>query len=155
MATTRVTCPTCKTQLEIDAQYEGEEVECGSCLQVFVARTPRPTFRANPDRAAEADAPPRPPRRRTRRDDDEDDDDARSPADGGTAATFALVLGIAAIVTACCPLTGIVFGIVAIVCGSIGAKNPGTKALAVTGTVLGSIGLLFGIVSLAWFVIQG
>lgn len=40
MANIRVTCPTCKQELEIDAQYIGQEVECGSCLQVFVAKDP-------------------------------------------------------------------------------------------------------------------
>ena len=40
MANIRVSCPTCKAELEIDAQYVGQEVECGSCLQVFVAQDP-------------------------------------------------------------------------------------------------------------------
>src|SRR5262245_14207399 len=38
MANIRVNCPTCKSELEIDEQHAGQEVECGSCMQVFVAR---------------------------------------------------------------------------------------------------------------------
>ncbi len=40
MATIRVTCPTCGKALEVGAEYDGQEVECGECLQVFVARGP-------------------------------------------------------------------------------------------------------------------
>ena len=36
MPNIRVTCPTCKTELEVDAAHEGQEVECGNCLQVFI-----------------------------------------------------------------------------------------------------------------------
>ncbi|MBY0457120.1 MAG: hypothetical protein K2V38_07275, partial [Gemmataceae bacterium] len=60
----RVTCPACKTQLEIDAAHEGQEVECGNCLEVFVASTKKP-------KPATRDA-------RDDRDDDRDDDRGRS-----------------------------------------------------------------------------
>src|SRR5688572_10078948 len=40
MANIRVTCPACKTELEIDAEFEGQEVECGNCLEVFKAKPP-------------------------------------------------------------------------------------------------------------------
>jgi predicted Zn finger-like uncharacterized protein len=38
MANIRVTCPTCESELEIDEVFAGQEVECGSCGHVFVAR---------------------------------------------------------------------------------------------------------------------
>ena len=40
MANIRVTCPACKSELEIDAEFEGQEVECGNCLEVFKAKRP-------------------------------------------------------------------------------------------------------------------
>jgi hypothetical protein len=38
MANIRVTCPTCESELELDEMFVGQEVECGSCGRVFVAR---------------------------------------------------------------------------------------------------------------------
>jgi hypothetical protein len=88
MANIRLTCPTCATELEVDAVHEGEEVECGTCLRVFVARgrsersdpppAPRETGRPSSeprDRAERNDEPeerparrrPPPPARRSRR----------------------------------------------------------------------------------------
>jgi hypothetical protein len=40
MANIRVTCPECKSELELDAAFEGQEVECGNCLKVFKASRP-------------------------------------------------------------------------------------------------------------------
>ncbi|MCI0701207.1 MAG: TM2 domain-containing protein [Planctomycetia bacterium] len=72
----RVHCPACNSELVIDQQYEDQEVECGSCFQVFVARSEKPPV---PDEAQErpAGSSRRPARRR---DDDEDDDRDRRPA---------------------------------------------------------------------------
>jgi hypothetical protein len=42
MANIRVNCPACRALLELDAVHAGTEVECGSCLQVFVANAPAP-----------------------------------------------------------------------------------------------------------------
>ncbi|MDB5308605.1 MAG: hypothetical protein JWO38_2807 [Gemmataceae bacterium] len=75
MSTIRVICPTCNAELEIDEKHAGQEVECGSCLQVFVAEAPggkKKPYRMN--RSGEDDeAGDRAPRRRSRRDDDDDD----------------------------------------------------------------------------------
>jgi predicted Zn finger-like uncharacterized protein len=40
MAKIRVKCPACNTELEIDSEFAGQEVECGNCLEVFVANPP-------------------------------------------------------------------------------------------------------------------
>jgi predicted Zn finger-like uncharacterized protein len=40
MAKIRVKCPACKTELEVDSEFAGKEVECGNCLEVFVANPP-------------------------------------------------------------------------------------------------------------------
>src|SRR5438093_13750393 len=40
MANIRITCPTCGKTLEVGAEYDGKEVECGECFQVFVAKGP-------------------------------------------------------------------------------------------------------------------
>jgi predicted Zn finger-like uncharacterized protein len=79
MANIRVTCPTCQTELEIDEVYVGQEVECGNCLQVFVARRDtaavpaaadeRPAAGSRRGSAAERDRPSR------RRDDEYEEDD--------------------------------------------------------------------------------
>ena len=150
MATIRVRCPTCNAELEVDSRHEGEEVECGSCLQVFTARRPKPR--------SDRDEPRKPRRSRRGRDDDDDGpievyiyEDA-APRGGGAAATFAVIFGVLALFLGCCPFTGIGFGAAAMWCGSMGAKNPHTRGLAITGSVLGSIGLVLGFGSLVWFI---
>lgn len=42
MPNIRVNCPACRALLELDAAHAGTEVECGSCLQVFVANALAP-----------------------------------------------------------------------------------------------------------------
>jgi predicted Zn finger-like uncharacterized protein len=96
MANIRLKCPTCESELEVDEAFDGQEVECGSCGRVFVARgparrasEPAPGAEPSSDRRSEPDGvpeerrprPPRPrrpaprrPARRVRRDDDYDDD---------------------------------------------------------------------------------
>ena len=77
MPTITITCPTCTTQLEIDAKYRNEEVECGNCQHVFLAKTKRESSRSED----EFDVEPLPKRKnrfrkeRTKDDDDDDDDD--------------------------------------------------------------------------------
>ena len=77
MSTITITCPTCTTKLEIDAKYRNEEVECGNCQQVFLAKTKRESSR-NED---SLDVEPLPKRKnrfrkeRTKDDYDEEDDD--------------------------------------------------------------------------------
>lgn len=88
MAKIRVKCPACKTELEVDAEFAGQEVECGNCLEVFVANPPAPgsqrgsgagTSKAGSSsrgrgRSEDDDEEDRPRRRtRSRRRDDEDD----------------------------------------------------------------------------------
>ena len=177
MADILVTCPTCKTQLEIDAAYEGQEVECGSCLQVFVATTKKARrddepsgrsgggkvrgstsssgrgSRGSRERDRDDDDDDRPARRR--RDDDDDDYDHDRPArrrrsngSNGLAIT-ALILGILSIPACCCPIVGIVTSIISIVTGSMGLKNPEGKGMATAGLVLGIIGLILAIINAA------
>lgn len=74
MAKMRVRCPACDSDLELDESFEGQEVECGSCLHVFVARYNGPASAGRPpaSKIPGAGAPPRRPRA-----DDEDEDDER------------------------------------------------------------------------------
>lgn len=78
MPTIRVTCPMCNVELELDAAHAGQEIECGSCLQVFVAEE---TPRKNQLRRVDDDEDDRGRRsrrsRRSRRDDDDYDDRPR------------------------------------------------------------------------------
>src|SRR5262249_24789296 len=90
MSTIRVTCPTCNSELEVDAEFDGQEVECGNCLQVFVAKGPKSSQSSRPSGTGGTKIPgastggssPKPPteeperkpaKRRSRRDDDDDD----------------------------------------------------------------------------------
>ncbi|MDY3559827.1 DUF4190 domain-containing protein [Gemmata sp. JC673] len=157
----RVTCPTCNTQLEVDAAYEGEEVECGNCLQVFVATTKKSggstsggqiRGATSRSRSSRDDDDDRPRRRRRDYDDDDDDDDyrprRRSQGGNGQAVT-ALVLGILSLPLCCCPLVGIATSIGAITTGSLGMKKAENKGMAVAGLVLGIIGLILAIINAA------
>ncbi|HEY1190100.1 MAG TPA: DUF4190 domain-containing protein [Gemmata sp.] len=167
----RVTCPTCKTQLEIDSVYEGEEVECGNCLQVFTATTKKPagsdrgsgssgSIRGSTSRSRSRDDDDDDdydrPRRSRRRDDDYDDDDdydprprRRSGGGGNGLAVTSLVLGILSLPCCLCPLVGIMTSIGAIITGSIGMKNREGKGMAVAGLVMGIIGLVLAIINAA------
>ena len=174
MADILVTCPTCKTQLEIDAEYEGQEVECGSCLQVFVATTKKARgddAGGSGRRGGSGSSSGRPSRSRSSRDDDDDDDRGRRRSrrdydddddydhdyaprrrrsgGGNGLAVTALVLGILSLPACCCPIVGILTSLGAIVTGSIGLKNPDGKGMAVAGLVLGIIGLILAIINAA------
>lgn len=76
MANIRVKCPTCESELELDEAFAGQEVECGSCGHVFIARG-RST--GTPARSGESKPPPAPPPRRPepRQRDDRDERDER------------------------------------------------------------------------------
>jgi predicted Zn finger-like uncharacterized protein len=166
MANIRVTCPTCNSELEIDAEYVGQEVECGSCLQVFVAEAkPSGSGRKIPGSSTGKSKPASKPKRKRRRDDDDeydhdrrddyDDDDYAPPrrrrSEGGTGlAVTSLVLGIASIPMACCcGLFALPLSFGAAICGGIAMKNPEGKGMAVAGLVLGILGIALTILSVA------
>src|SRR5262245_43429647 len=124
MATIRVHCPSCNSQLEIDSVYVGQEVECGNCFQTFVANNPKPNIpgasfgesvwselddkpsRRSTRRRSDDDDEDDRRRSRRRRDDYDDDDDYYSPPSrhnaGNGLAVTSLVLGISSVVLACC-----------------------------------------------------
>lgn len=166
----RVTCPTCKTQLEIDAAHEGEEVECGNCLQVFVATTKKPkdagssgsggkvtgSTRSRASRDDDDEDEDERPRRRRRRDDDDDDDDDYDPrprrrsGGGNGLAVTSLVLGILSIIMACCcGLFSLPLSIGAVVTGAMGMKNQDSKGMAIAGLVMGILAVIIAIVNVA------
>lgn len=156
MANIRVTCPACKSVLEVDKKHEGEEIECGNCLENFKAERPKGggegphiVMMVVPG-AVPRKRDERPPRkRRRRRDDDDDDDDEYAPpperrgrdssGPGDGAATASLILGVIALVLVCCWPLSVTLSIIAIGLGSAGMKSRSNKALAVTGLTLGLI----------------
>jgi predicted Zn finger-like uncharacterized protein len=91
MAKVRVKCPACNTELEIDSEFVGQEVECGNCLEVFVANPPASGKKSGDSSKAgksgsgskagsssrgksrDNDEEDRPRKRSRRRDDDDDD----------------------------------------------------------------------------------
>ena len=175
MANIRITCPTCGKALEVAAEFDGKEVECGECFQVFVAKGPgggkirgAPSARGSAPSSRPADKPKPPSRRRDEKDDDYehdrkrdeyDDDDYRPPRRGrrggdsasGTAVA-GVVVGVLALLTSCCPVSGIGLGIVAMVLGAVGRKSPGSSGAATAAALLGSIAFLISVGLLAfWF----
>jgi hypothetical protein len=169
MATITVECPTCRSELEIDAQYRNQEVECGSCNQVFIAKPRREETERRPssrrqdrddwDEPQERRTPQRgdPPRsRRANRYEDEDDYEdyerqrtRRQTKQGTGLGDASLILGIVAMFVFCCPPIGIPLTIIGLVLGVLGcfSTNNGT---AIAGLILNglfllvSVGFLFG-----------
>jgi hypothetical protein len=175
MATIRVTCPTCGKALEVDAEHDGQEVECGECLQIFVARGPRggkitgvPSSRGTTPAARPGS---RPGRRRRHDDDDdyehdrveeyeEDEYEQRNRRGGESvgasgAAIVGVIFGVVALLTSCCPVLGLPLGIVAMVLGSIGKRSPGSSGAGTAAAVLGSIAFLISAAALVWFLAAG
>jgi hypothetical protein len=155
MANIRVTCPACNTTLEIDKKNEGEEIECGNCLEVFKATKPKRGDGDDPKIVVILSSPVpkkkgtgRPAKRRRDEDEYDDDDDDYAPppqrrrrgsGPGDGAATAALILSLVAFVGFCCwPMSG-PFAVLAIVLGCAGLKSETNRALAVTGIVVGMI----------------
>lgn len=159
MANIRVKCPTCESELEIDSAHEGQEVECGNCLQVFVAERPRPKSSSSAstptskkpakkrDDDDEAQDRPRKSRRRRRDDDDDDYAPPRRGGGGNGLATVSVVLGGFSIVMAvCCGLCSLPLSIAAIVTGSIAMKEPQGKGMATAGLALGFVAIVVAII---------
>ena len=171
-----IVCPTCATKLEIDDDMIGQDVQCGSCQQIFKAETEtkRSSRRGETDedekprkskyRKDEDDEDERPSRRHSAKasEDDEDNEDdyedrpsrrRRSQQGGGQGLGIAsLVLGILGLLLAivmcwCCPLVGLPLPVIAIITGVMGLKTPG-KGMAIGGIVTGGVGLVLCIVSI-------
>ncbi len=157
MATISVRCPTCDCELELDAQYRGQEVECGSCHQVFVANPAK-------SRAPEKEDPPeerrRSSRKRSRRyaDEDEDYDDdfydrrrsRRGSEDGSGLGDASLILGILAVFTFWCPFIGIPMTLVGLILGALGLRSS-RNGTAIAGLVLNIIFFIgSGVFILLW-----
>lgn len=148
MAYVRVQCPACNAELEIDEQHLGQEVECGSCLQTFVAQdaSARPSSRGRRSERDDDRDEDRPRRRRSRRAADDDDYDYSPPrarSGGGNAlGVVSLIFGILSYPLMCCCYLNIPTALVAIVCGAIGLSNPQSKGLSIAGLILGGLNLL-------------
>lgn len=156
MATITVTCPTCDCQLELDAAHRGQEVECGSCHQVFIATPARPD-RKRSDRGPrddrdddEYDRPP-PPRRRSssrrrRYEDDDYDDDyydrrRREETEGSGLGDASLILGVVAVFVFWCPIIGGPLTLVGLILGALGLRSS-RNGTAIAGLILNILFLL-------------
>jgi hypothetical protein len=151
MATITVRCPTCDCELELDAQYKGQEVECGSCHQVFVAKASRAELPApkqeKPERAERRSSSRTRKRSRRYADEDDDYDDdfydrrRRDDRDGTGLGDASLIIGILSVFVFWCPLIGIPLTLIGLVLGCLGlrANRNGT---AIAGVVLSGIFLL-------------
>ena len=166
-----IVCPTCSTKLEIDDDMLGEDVQCGSCQEIFKAEagskrgsrrgedeeeTPR---KSKYRKEADEDEDERPSKRRSRMSSDEDEDDEEDYEDrrsrrrrdsqqgGGQGMGIAsLILGILGLIGSimvcwCCPLLDLPFPILALLFGFLSLKTPG-KGMGIGGMVTGGIALL-------------
>lgn len=153
MATITVRCPTCECELELDARYQGQEVECGSCQQVFVAKpqTDRRSSRESgrdPEPRSERSAGSRGPRRSRRYADEDDDYDddfydrrRRRDNDGTGLGDASLIIGILSVFVFWCPLIGIPLTLVGLVLGCLGLRS-NRNGTAIAGVVLTAMFLL-------------
>ena len=173
----RTTCPKCGSVLELTDDMVNQQIECGNCQAVFVAKPdgPPPSRRgADEDRPSRRGRPDdeddRPSRRRRDDDDDdrpsrrrdrfEDDDDRprrrrRRPEGGGQGlAITSLVLGILSLPLAfCCGLFSIPISAIGAILGVVHlaqGKSEG-KGMAIGGIALSAIGLILMII----FVVAG
>ncbi|QJW93018.1 zinc ribbon domain-containing protein [Frigoriglobus tundricola] len=180
MANIRVTCPACRTELEVGAEHAGQEVECGNCLEVFVAKAPGgtgvsgtgPVPGSGPGPLAvpgsQRSKPANRPVRKRRRDDDDDyehdhrrddyddyDDYApsRRGSGGDGAATASLILGIFALVLSCCWIFSLPLGLSATITGGLGLKSQNNRGSAVAGLILGIISMCVAVFFLFFFVV--
>ena len=67
----------------------------------------------------------------------------------------ALIVGVLALLTSCCPLTGVAFGITAMVLGSSAKRYSGPSGAATAATVLGSVACLISLAFVAWLIAVG
>lgn len=152
MANIRVLCPHCDKELEIGAEFEGQDVECGECYRVFVARPRAPAWRRT---TAARDEPVRP--REAFDDYDYEPRPGRTPDEseaGGAsgAAVAGLILGVIALLSSCCPFTGIGFGVLAIILGALGKNRPSGSGAATAAIALGILAFLISTgVLVFWF----
>jgi hypothetical protein len=158
----RVTCPMCGKLLEVDAEHVGQEVECGECFQVFVVEAPStPKIKAAPLHEPPPGVRGKPRRRRDDGDyehDHEDELDFAPPSiptgtSGGAVA--ALIVGVLALLTSCCPFSGVAFGVTAMVLGSAAKRSSGPSGAATAATVLGSLACLISLSFVAWLIAFG
>jgi hypothetical protein len=62
---------------------------------------------------------------------------------------------VLALVTSCCPLTGVTFGIAAMVLGSSAKRFSGPSGAATAAAVLGSVACLISLGFVAWLIAFG
>lgn len=157
-----ITCPTCGTKLEIEDDLVGEQVQCGSCQQVFEAKSDFGSGRSRGGRVARDrdDDDDRPSRRTNRRreydyddeDDFEDDYAPRRPAaDAGTGmGVTSLVLGIcSAVMAVCCWPVGGVCALLAVIFGILSLKTPG-KGMGIAGIIIGVLSIVLAVAVLVF-----
>ncbi len=153
---TQIVCPTCASTLEVDDGVIGQQVQCGSCQEVFVAEEPKKSKSGKSSKSKsrsrrddgddDYDERPSGKRRRSRRDDDDDYDDyddgstPRKSKGNGQAVT-SMVLGIVAIVIEL-PAFGSSFAASVCCCGFLAFPMHGV------GVICAIIGIIMGIVSM-------
>jgi hypothetical protein len=167
----RSTCPKCGAVLQLADDMVNEEIECGSCQAIFVAKPDPPasrrgeTDRPSRRRMSDPDEEERPsrrraneeeedqPRRRRSRDAEEEDEynrpRRRRPAGGSGQglAIASLILGIDSLPLGfCCGLFSLPVSATGVILGIIGiTKSPDSKGLAITGTVLSGVGIVLAV----------
>ncbi len=113
----RIACPQCGTPDRVDERDEGREVECRRCRTAYMAEpveTPR--------------------------------DELPTPArnDGGGAAVYSLLLGIASVLTSPCCGAGAIFGLGGLITG-FGGLQSRRRVASIFGLILSTAGLFLSL----------
>src|SRR5262245_22174929 len=164
-----VQCPDCQSKLKVPETLLGKSVKCPKCGSVFQATgadaaeppmpeapvrerpaaRPRPEppppdeeFEEEADEGGDEDRPRRPRRRRS--------SGYEAPHRGG----LVLTLGILSIPLACCPIAGLILGIIALVMANAdlskmqsGAMDPSGQGTTRGGQICGIIGLALSVIN--------
>ena len=165
-----IVCPTCATKLEIDDDMIGEDVQCGSCQQIFKAEDESKRKRSSRSGRDDNDDGEKPRKSKYRKDDDEDDYDdrqrgrrrSRNPYDTsyGMGIT-SLVLGIFSLLGTFCLTVNCFWGLIEIVFlgltflfGLLSLKTAG-KGMGIAGLVLAIIAVLLIFAGVAIAILLG
>jgi DNA-directed RNA polymerase subunit RPC12/RpoP len=156
MSSIRITCPLCHSELShIDSESIGTELECPECQEKIVVKVPDKKSVSPPARLK------KPTSSQRREEVDSEPDDPREgrtaprvarnrnqKASGNLLPLIGLLSGFGGILTCCCPISGLPFGLIGIVLGLISFRRSGVSILGSLSIGLGSFAVLL---TMGWF----
>jgi predicted Zn finger-like uncharacterized protein len=163
-----VQCPDCQSKLKVPETLLGKSVKCPKCGSVFkaaagdAAEAPVPEAPVRERPAARPRTPPPEPDEEFEEGDEGGDEDRprrprrrrggyEAPHRGG----LVLTLGILSIPLACCPIVGLILGIVSLVMANAdlgkmqsGAMDPSGQGTTRGGQICGIIGIALSVINM-------